>query len=403
MKRIVLLPLLLLLISAWLPFHSVNANERKEIANDVYQVELSFLSDEAEGAKFLFTKQATLTVKEDRYTLSISAKKDHILTQITAMQQGNKTSTRLNRTENLVQFDIQDMYQKIELTGKYRLGKENTQQSFSYEVLIQGQSLPKIDQNQPAKSIQSGDDTVHYRLLSDGKPSAMNEYVNPVLRVVTRDNRYFAQLEILQPSKVKGFTVEQHGDLVEPKVVSQNKTRIVQFEVEDFHKGTRIWMKVEDAENSHIREEFLQIAFDPQQTAKFLSNVPSNNTAVSSLTKRTEQPKKTTSPPKQTMTEKEKKIEKSSKEKEQKQDELPPLLPEVQLEFDRTVDDVKEEPAEIFAQVASEPEELAIHVQDEQTLPFDTMKIGVLFTLCILSGILLIRRLTKKNNVTSNE
>ncbi|PIC79766.1 hypothetical protein CSV75_11290 [Sporosarcina sp. P18a] len=396
MKKMVLLPLLLLLISAWLPFHSVHAN-------DIYHVELSFLSDEAEGANFLFTKQATLTVKEDRYTLSISAKKDHILTQITAMQQGNKTSTRLDRAENLVQFDIQDMHQKIELTGTYRLGKESTQQSFSYEVLIQGQSLSKIDRNQPAKSIQSGDDTVHYRLLSDGKPSAMNEYVNPVLRIVTRDNRYFAQLEILQPSKVKGFTVEQHGDLVEPKVVSQNKTRIVQFEIEDFHKGTRVWMKVEDSENLHVGEAFLQIAFDPQQTAKFLSKVPSNNKAVSSLTKRTEQPRETTTPPKQTMTENEKKIEKPSEEKEQKQDELPSLLPEAQLEFDRTGDDVKEEPAKVVAQVANEPEELAIHVQDEQTIPFDTMKIGVLFTLCILSGVLLIRRLTKKNNVTSNE
>lgn len=399
----VLLPLLLLLISAWLPFHFVNANERKEIAYDVYQVELSFLSNEAEGTNILFTKQATLTVKEDRYTLSISAKNDHILTQITAVQQGDKTSTRLDRAENLVQFDIQDVHQKIELTGKYRLGKENTQQSFSYEVLIQKQSLATIDQNQPAQSIQPGDNTVHYRLLSDGKPSAMNDYVNPVLRVVTRDNRYFAQLEILQPSKVKGFTVEQQGNLMEPKVVSQNKTRIVQFEVEDFQKGTRIWMKVEDAENSHVQEDFLQIAFDQQQIAKFLNKVPSDNKAVSSLTKRTEQPKKPTTSTKQTTIEKEKKIEKSSEEKEQKQDVLPPLLPEAQLEFDRTVDDVKEEPAEVVAQVASEPEELAIHVQDEQTIPFDTMKIGILFTLCILSGILLIRRLTKKNNVTSNE
>lgn len=397
------LPLLLLLISAWLPFHFVNANEIKEIAHDVYQVELSFLSNEAEDTNILFTKQATLTVKEDRYTLSISAKNDHILTQITAVQQGNKTSTRLDRAENLVQFDIQDIHQKIELTGKYRLGKENTQQSFSYEVLIQKQSLATIDQNQPAQSIQPGDNTVHYRLLSDGKPSAMNDYVNPVLRVVTRDNRYFAQLEILQPSKVKGFTVEQQGNLMEPKVVSQNKTRIVQFEVEDFEKGTRIWMKVEDAENSHVQEGFLQIAFDQQQIAKFLTKVPSDNKAVSSLTKRTEQPKKTTTSTKQTMTEKEKKIEKSSEEEEQKQDELPPLLPEAQLEFDRTVDDVKEEPAEVVAQVASEPEELAIHVQEEQTIPFDTMKIGILFTLCILSGILLIRRLVKKNNVTSNE
>lgn len=403
MKKMVLLPLLLLLISAWLPFHFVNANERKEIAHDVYQVELSFLSNEAEGTNILFTKQATLTVKEDRYTLSISAKNDHILTQVTAVQQGNKTSTRLDRAENLVQFDIQDIHQKIELTGKYRLGKENTQQSFSYEVLIQEQSLATIDQNQPAQSIQPGDNTVHYRLLSDGKPSAMNDYVNPVLRVVTRDNRYFAQLEILQPSKVKGFTVEQQGNLMEPKVVSQNKTRIVQFEVEDFEKGTHIWMKVEDAENSHVQEDFLQIAFDQQQIAKFLNKVPSDNKAVSSLTKRTEQPKKPTTSTKQTTIEKEKKIEKSSEEKEQKQDELPPLLPEAQLEFDRTVDDVKEEPAEVVAQVASEPEELAIHVQDEQTIPFDTMKIGILFTLCILSAILLIRRLTKKNNVTSNE
>ncbi|ARF14331.1 NEAT domain-containing protein [Sporosarcina ureae] len=403
MKRMVLSPLLLLLISAWLPFHFVNANEGKEIANDVYQVELSFLPHEAEGTNILFTKQATLTVKEGRYTLSIAAKKDHILMQITAVQQGNKTSTRLDRTENLVQFDIEDVQQKIELTGTYRLPKEHAQQSFSYEVLIKEQSLPPFDQIQPAQSIQPGDDTVHYRLLSDGKPSALNDYVNQVLHVIKRDNRYFAQLEILQPSKVKGFTVEQQGNLVEPKVVSQNKTRIVQFEVEDFQKGTRIWMKVKESENSHVQEEFLQIAFNQQQIAKFLNKVPSNNKAVSSLTKRTEQPKNPTTPFKQNTNEKEKNIEKSSEEKEQKQDELPPLLPEVQLEFDRSVDDVKEEPAEVVTQVASEPEELATHAQDEQTIPFDIIKMGILFTLCMLSGVLLIRRLLKRNHVMSNE
>ncbi|PIC83976.1 NEAT domain-containing protein [Sporosarcina sp. P1] len=397
MKKLVLLPLLLLLISAWLPFHIVNANERKEIAHDVYQVELSFLSNEAESTNILFTKQATLTVKEDRYTLSISAKNDHILTQITAVQQGNKTSTRLDRAENLVQFDIQDIHQKIELTGKYRLPKEHAQQSFSYEVLIQEQSLPVFDQIQPSE------DTVHYQLLSDGKPSVMNDYVNQVIHVSKRDHRYYAQLEILQPSKVKGFTVEQGGNLVKPKVVSQNKSRIVQFEVEDFQKGTRIWMKVEDAENLHVQEEFLQIAFDQQQIAKFLNTVPSGSQAVSSLTKRTEQPKESSTPTKQTTIEKEEKIEKPSEKIEQAQDEIPPLLPEAKLEFDRTVDDVEEEPAEVVTQVASEPEELAIHVQEEQTIPFDTMKIGILFTLCILSGILLIRRLVKKNNVTSNE
>jgi len=142
MKRIVWLPLLLLLISAWLPFHSVNANESKTNATDDYQVELNFLSHEAEDTDVLFIKQATLTVKEDRYTLSISAKNDHILTHITAMQQGNKMSTRLNRAENLVQFDIKDVQQKIELTGTYRLAKEHAQQTFSSELLIEQQSLP---------------------------------------------------------------------------------------------------------------------------------------------------------------------------------------------------------------------------------------------------------------------
>ena len=96
------------------------------------------------------------------------------------MQQGNNTSTRLDRAENLVQFDIQDVHHKIELTGKYRLPKEHALQSFSYEVLIEEQSLPVFDQVQPVKSIQSGDDTVHSQLLSDRKPSVMNEYVDPV-------------------------------------------------------------------------------------------------------------------------------------------------------------------------------------------------------------------------------
>lgn len=398
------MPLLLLLISAWLPFHSVNANESKTNATDVYQVELNFLSHEAEDTDVLFTKQATLTVKEDRYTLSISAKNDHILTHITAMQQGNKMSTRLNRAENLVQFDIKDVQQKIELAGTYRLAKEHAQQTFSSELLIEQQSLPAFDQSQPIQSIQAGDDTIHYQLLLAGKLSAMYDYVNPVIRIIERDNRFYAQLEILHPSKVKGFTVEQQGNLVEPKIVSQTDTRIVQFEVEDFQKGIRVWMKAENPVSSHVEEEFLQIVFNQQQTAKFLRKEASNSKAVSSLTKRVEQPAKSTTAEKPSnVTKKDEKLDKSSEEKQPVQTDVPPLLTEEKLEFDRTVDDAKKQPDQVVAQVASEPEEVAMNEETDQTIPFDMLKIGVLLSLCMLSGILFLRRLTKKNSVISDK
>jgi len=403
MKRIVWLPLLLLLISAWLPFHSVNANESKTNATDDYQVELNFLSHEAEDTDVLFIKQATLTVKEDRYTLSISAKNDHILTHITAMQQGNKMSTRLNRAENLVQFDIKDVQQKIELTGTYRLAKEHAQQTFSSELLIEQQSLPAFDQK-PTQSIQAGDDTIHYQLLLAGKLSEMNDYVNPVIRVIERDHRFYAQLEILHPSKVKGFTVEQQGNLVEPKVVSQTDTRIVQFEVEDFQKGIGVWMKAENPVSSHVEEEFLQIVFNQQQTAKFLRKEASNSKAVSSLTKRVEQPAKSTTAEKpSTVTKKDGKLDKSSEEKQPVQTDVPPLLTEEKLEFDRTVDDAKKQPDQVVAQVASEPEEVAMNEETDQTIPFDVLRIGVLLSLCMLSGILFLRRLTKKNSIISDK
>lgn len=403
MKRIVLLPLLLLLISAWLPFHSVNADERKVIANGVYQVELSFLSHEVTDADVLFTKQATLTVKEGRYTLAIPAKNDHILTKVSAAQQGKKLNTWLGRAENLVQFDIKDVQKKVELTGTYRLAQEKVQQSFSQDLKIETHSLPKFEAVQPVAIIKAGDDTIVYQLLTDGKKSSMSDFVNPLIRIVKKDQRLYAQMEILQPQQVTGFTVEQDGALVEPKVVSNRKTRIVQFEVEDFKQGTNIWMKVESPEKSYVKEELTHIAFDLQQAAKFASKEQSDNGAVSSLTKRTEKPVKSVKPVNETTV-----VEKEAKEKVPSEvtnpkpvETLPALTEEEQLAFDRTVDAKKEEQA--VAQVASEPTELAADESSGQGVPFDIVKIGVLLSLCILSGILLIRRLTKKNNVTTNE
>lgn len=401
MKRTVLLPLLLMLLSAWLPFHSVKAIEHSDTRDGVYQVELSFLSHETADPESLFIKQATLTVKEDRYTLSIAAKKDHILTQVTAVQQGDKASTWLNRAENLVQFDIKNVEQKVELAGTFRSGKELAARTFSYDMQIQSHSLPAIDFDLPSQSIHAGDDTVHFELLVDGKHSGMNDYVNKVSRVFTRDDRHYVQLEILHPKQVKEFTVEQQGEFVKPQLVIQDQTHVVQFEVEDLQKGQRVRMKVESLDRSFVKEESLHMMFDPKQVASVLGNRPAGSKAVSSLTKRGETAS-VNKPVAPTVAKKEERTAQSTDKKEQEAELLPPLLEEEQLEFDRAVDE-KKEPEQAVVQVASEPEEQAIEEQEEQTIPFDSMKTGVLLLVFLLSGILLVRRLVKRNRVTGTE
>lgn len=399
MKRIVLLPLLLLLISAWLPFHSVNADERKVIANGVYQVELSFLSHEVTNANDLFTKQATLTVKEGRYTLAIPAKNDHILTKVSAEQQGKKLNTWLARAENLVQFDIKNVEQKVEITGTYKVADEKVQQSFSQQVTIDKQSLPAFEKLPPEALIKAGEDTIIFELLADGKKSAMNAYVNPLIQIIEKNGQTYAQMEILQPQQVIGLTVEQATSVVEPEVITDKETRIVQFEIEDFQKGINIWMKVEDREKKITHEEFVHLVFNPNQAAKFIRLEKSDNGAVSSLSKRQEKPARVVKPDKEIVEEvKEEELPEATDVKPV--ETLPELTEEEQLEFDRTVDAPKQEQV---AQVASEPTELAVDEPEVQAVPFDLAKIGGLLFLCIVSGALLIRRLTKKSIGTTNE
>ena len=122
------------------------------------------------------------------------------------------------------------------------------------------------------------------------------------------------------------------------------------------------------------------------------------------MTKRVEQPTKSTTAEKSfTVTKKDEELDKLSEEKQPVQTDIPPLLTEEKLEFDRTVDDAKKQPDQVVAQVASEPEEVAMNEETDQTIPFDVLKIGVLLSLCMLSGILFLRRLTKKNSIISDK
>ncbi|ARD48352.1 NEAT domain-containing protein [Sporosarcina sp. P33] len=405
MKKIIFLPLLLLFICASHPFPSVHAEERKMIANGKYQVELSFLSHEITGSDVLFGKQALLTVKEGRYTLSVPAKSDHILTKATAVQQGKKTNTWLDRAENLVQFDIKDVQQQVELTGTYRLAQENIHQPFSLKLAISKQSLPKFENVQSEPMIRQGNDTLHYELLKDGKPSAMIDYMNPVLRVVEKNHRLYVQMEILQPERVTGFIAEQHGKLEEPNVVTDAETRIIEFEVKDFPNKVRAQMRIKNPEKDYEHEEAVSIVFDQKQALKFMENerqAASDSTAISSLTRRTEQPAKiAVAAKKAPAAEKQDKV----KETGNTEDTPPYVSPhEEQLAFDRMKDVKEKESDQPVAQTAGEPSvEPAVSTPNGQDVPFDLMKTGGLSLLCLLSGILLIRRLTKKNNGTTSE
>nr|WP_276563155.1 NEAT domain-containing protein [Lysinibacillus xylanilyticus] len=261
----------------------------------------------------------------------------------------------------------------------------------------------------PSEEICDKEWSMNYVLLVDGKneQSIMNTYVNPVVNIKEKDGKFHACMTILKSNWITGLTVDQQGNQVEPKLISLvDNTRIVEFEISNFEKPLRMWVKVDIPDISYHHQYYVNLKFDQQQVAKFL-NKPS-----------TKEPSKQVSekPPvivkgevkKAPVIVKEgiKKVPVVTQHEtavKQSQTSLPqptfqPTLTvpkEERLAFDRTLDapikneddventDVKEETAEKVAKDSK---------VDQQLARLNIVKIVLLVVTCILSGWLLVRR-----------
>lgn len=417
MKRIISMSMLYLAVFALLPFQFVwsiaKAEERVELANGVYQVELSFLLLEVSEHEELFSRNATLTVQDGQYTLSVPMKYETIITSISAKQQGENILSLLDRTENLVQFDMKDVKQKIVLDGTIKIPLDEKTISFSEEIVINIDSLPQEElpeTSQPTPPLVEQDDQkpaiedkqehhfFNYILLTDGKeePSIMNTYVNPIMKIVKIDDRFYAQMEILKSSWITGLTVEQQGEMIEPAQLSLvDNTRIVQFEVKDFHKKFNIWVKVDIRELTYHHDYYVQLQFDEHQVATFLGESLSPIPIKPSETKKPVENK----PSQQSQLVKPK--------ENTKQSVVKPAVAQVEeiLTFDRTVDGALEEERPLDEPVLDKTvvEKQNMSNAGLQVEPVNKLKISMLVLVCILSGILLIRRFKNGKKDLINE
>ncbi|AXI00634.1 hypothetical protein DV702_13430 [Sporosarcina sp. PTS2304] len=401
MKRIVFLCTCLLVISTLLPSTFISYANERSIADGVYQVELSFLSEEVAGQGVLFDKKAVLTVREGRQLVAVKIKPGHVMTSVAVTQQGENMSTSLRTAESLVQFDIKSTKQKFVLAGTYKKPTDNKEVVFSQILMMNENSLPAT-QPIPSASDESDKlqhlDRVSFTLLTYGteERSVMNEYVEPYMKIFKRGNRYYAHMQITKSAWITDITVEQKGEMMEPKVVSHEEPlKTIEFEIEDFQKKSKLWVEVNLPELTYSYNYFVDLSFDQAQVKPYItqSGQAVQSQAKSSMAKRSEEPAKPLRPARVT-----KPVEKEDIPVET----IPEAAPEENLEFDRTLDEVvKEEPTEI-AQVASEPvqEEIAAEQTDELKISMDVMKVMILTSLCGVSAVLFIRRLISRRKTS---
>lgn len=393
----------------------VNAEETI-IENGSYQVELSFSSIEELGEN-IFSEVATLDVKNGQYILELTLEKPRIVTDIQMKQLDDEITSTVVR-ENLVQFDVKDIHRPIRVNGVVHTTTEESL-PFSQELHINAQTLTQLNketvpdienEKTTSKDIVSEERTLNYVLLVDGKnePSIMNTYVKPQAKIIAKDGTYYAQMTILKSAWVTGLTVDQQGNQVEPTLVSiVDNVKIVEFAVNDFKQPIRLWVKVDIPELSYYHQYFVNLKFDQQQVAKLFSKLFEVKTS--------EQAKDV----KPLVVDKEVKrqspivmVEESiSKPALSTLPSVQPTMPkEEQLVFDRTLDapakdDVKEEAeeAEIKEEITTK-KPMQDSKADQQLAQLNVVKVILLIGICILSGLLLVRRIkNSKKDVTEQK
>lgn len=399
------------------PFNRLQVNAKETIIeNGSYQVELSFSSMEGLGEN-IFSEVATLDVKNGQYKLELTLEKQMIVTDIQMKQLDDEITSTVGR-ENLVQLDVKDIHLPIRVNAVVHTSTEESL-SFSQELQINVQTLTSLNEETvpdtdneetTSKDTVSEERSLNYVLLVDGKnePSIMNTYVKPLAKIIEKDGIYYAQITILKSAWVTGLTVDQQGNQVEPKLVSiVDNVKIVEFAVNDFEQPIRMWVKVDIPELSYYHQYFVNLKFDQQQVAK-LFNKPSG--VKSSEQSNSVKPQVI-----------EKEAEKQSPvivvEESKSKSALPPLplvqptMPkEEQLAFDRTLD----APTEDVEKEESEEEEIRGETTTEkpmqeskvnqQLAQLNIVKVVLLIGVCILSGLLLVRRIkNSKKDVTEQK
>lgn len=428
MNRIAFMSTIILAIFMVLPSHFVwsiaKAEELPTIADGVYQVELSFLSLEAVEHEGLFSDKATLTVQKGHYTLSIPMKYETQMTVVTVKQQDGSLPFQIDRAENLVQFDVRNLQQAIVIEGVIEGQSEETSIPFSEQITLHTDGLPPIeeiplppivepdDEQEPSPPPPVVEDKVeeayiNYLLLADGtdEPSIMNTYVDPLIKIIKKNNKYYAQMKILKSSWITGLTVEQQGKMIEPETISLvNNSRLIQFEVGSFEKKVRLWVQVDIPELAYHHQYYVQLQLDKEQFAKFLGKTLKLDTTEPGITKPVKTPaegiqKSIPKPNQQTVIPRPESYLAPINKK-------PTLLsPEEILSFNRTLDETIDKEETAAEQEKNEVDEVEQDAANDaiELAPLDKMKIGLLVIVCILSGILLIRRIKKAKQANIDE
>jgi len=389
----------LVLVPQFMTYHA-QAEVERSIADGNYQVELSFLSIDGMGQNHFFNKEATLSVENGHYTVAMTIKEPYILQEIHSEQ----NATIAKWTENLVQFDVKSLNEPMIINGLLASQLDEGDYPFAQQLRIIFEP-PIIDNEEEIiieETIPENEWSIDYILYVDGKkePSIMNTYVNPVAKIIKKDDKYYAQMTILKSSWVTGLTVEQRGEQLEPIVVSvQDNIRIVEFEVDDLVQPIRMWVKVDIPEIAYHHQYFVELQFDEQQVANMLEKPLED-----------EPPKQVVNvkPPVVTSEEIEKPLVEKTVTSKNNVNLLTPtpkpavsVLTEETLAFDRTLDanaaedETEQEPPPVSEGDQEENTEQAMQptTVNQQLAQLDKVKIVLLVLMCILSGWLVVRRL----------
>ncbi len=414
-KHICILAVLAVLLLAFPPSIFMQAKaENLGIIDGSYQVELSFSPIEG-FEENLFKHKATLTVKDGQYQLALVLEQPYSVRDIHIEQLGNEISWTQD-IENLVQFDVLALQDPIVIKGHVELAPEEPYISFTQEIQIEMAGLtPTVPQeenktddaeNLVVEETKGLEWAVDYVLLADGKnePSIMNNYVNPIAKVIEKDGRYYVQMTILQSAWVTGLQVDDKGNQIEPKQVSLlDNVRIVEFEVEDLTQPLRMWVKIDIPDISYHHQYFVQLAFNQKQIASLLHK-PFND---EESTKQVVQDKLVDTV-KEQVQKPQVQISKASLSSKATQTlpaiQSPLLIPkEEKLTFDRTLDEPTDKALE-ESEDSKTKEETTDKIVVKKTVaeqpiePLNIVKIIGLIVICLVSGWLLIKRIRKTKN-----
>lgn len=385
-----------------------SAQEHLFIEDGNYQVELSFSSLEGEQQESIFSKEATLVVKNGLYQLTLTTNNPKTIKHVQIQQFGKEWSATLNHTENLVQFDIEEGTSPFKINGLFLLPDEENAVSFTEHLTILFDSLTEnaIDVEEETEVEQSKREwTLDYLLLEDGqnKPSIMNTYVNPTAKIIEIAGNYTVQLTILKPHWVTRITMEQDGEQLEPTIISHvEDKKVLQFDIKEIKTLQRLYVQVDIPELAYHHQYFVNLQFNQEQIADYFGEVLKiENPAQPEIEEHSQgaTPAKITAPVQE--------INTPARQSIPINKPILTLPEEPRLAFNRTLDeeiDAITEEAQ-HEQVIEDTVESMLMKDDSKSKlgRLDLLKILFLFSICLLSGFMFVRRLKKAKPKNSTD